>query len=92
LCEKPRNSFLNSYHSRNGFVLIKEGGIVKNNHFQASNFQNYSLEVDREILNRPGRKSNPIPTHPEEEEEPLKPGKEDPAKKKKKKSIYEVTY
>jgi hypothetical protein len=44
------------------------------------------------ILSRPGRRSNPIPTAPDEEEEPLKPGtKEDPSKKKKKKSQYEVT-
>lgn len=44
-------------------------------------------------MNKPGRRSNPIPTHPEEDEdEPAKPGKTDPAKKKKKKSIYEVTY
>ena len=45
------------------------------------------------VMNKPGRRSNPIPTHPEEDEdEPAKPGKTDPAKKKKKKSIYEVTY
>jgi hypothetical protein len=45
-----------------------------------------------EISNKPGRRSNPIPSRPDEEEEPVKPGKEDPEKKKKKKSIYEVTY
>ena len=44
------------------------------------------------IVNKPGRRSNPIPDRPEEEEEPLTPGKEDPTKKKKKKSLYEVTY
>lgn len=43
------------------------------------------------IGNRPGRKSNPLPSHPEEEEEEEpKPGKEDP-KRKKKKRAYEVT-
>jgi hypothetical protein len=43
------------------------------------------------IINKPGRRSNPIPTKPdEEEEEEARPGKEDP-KRKKKKRAYEVT-
>lgn len=43
-------------------------------------------------FNRPGRKSNPIPERTEEEEEkPAHPGKDDPSKKKKKPSQYEVT-
>lgn len=66
---------------------------MKNSNIQASDFPGYGeLIRATEILNKPGRRSNPIPTRPEEENEPLKPGKEDPAKKKKKKSIYEVTY
>ncbi len=49
--------------------------------------------IGNPIINKPGRRSNPVPTRPdEEEEEPAKPGKEDPTRKKKKKSIYEVTY
>jgi len=66
---------------------------VKNSNFQATDLPGYGVLIRaNETLNKPGRRSNPIPTRPEEEDEPLKPGKEDPAKKKKKKSIYEVTY
>jgi hypothetical protein len=42
------------------------------------------------ILNKPGRRANPIPTKPEEEEEEARPGKESP-KRKKKTRAYEVT-
>lgn len=64
------------------------------NNFQGRNLTWLSARIQRMVaMNKPGRRSNPIPTHPEEDEdEPAKPGKTDPAKKKKKKSIYEVTY
>ena len=66
---------------------------MKNVHFQAIDLSYGACNRgDRAIGNKPGRRSNPIPDRPDEEEEPLKPAKEDPAKKKKKKSIYEVTY
>lgn len=43
------------------------------------------------ITNKPGRRSNPIPDKPaEDEEEEAKPGKDEP-KRKKKKRAYEVT-
>ncbi|HEY0741305.1 MAG TPA: hypothetical protein VGD40_07585 [Chryseosolibacter sp.] len=65
-----------------------------NIHFDIVDFKLAAIRVDVELVsNKPGRRSNPIPTGPEEEDdEPAKPGKTDPAKKKKKKSIYEVTY
>ncbi|HEY0654926.1 MAG TPA: hypothetical protein VGD65_17430 [Chryseosolibacter sp.] len=73
-------------------LKVNEGGFVKKDIFQLQ-----GLDIAKAtgtlgaIVNRPGRKSNPVPTRPEEEEEDEpKPGKEDP-KRKKKKRAYEVT-
>lgn len=65
---------------------------MKNNNLEPNFKRDSGIIPDLGISNKPGRRSNPIPAHPEEEEDPVKPGKEDPAKKKKKKSVYEVTY
>ena len=64
---------------------------MRNVHFQPINLS-LTRSYGDITTNKPGRRSNPIPDRPDEEEEPVKPGKEDPTKKKKKKSIYEVTY
>ena len=66
---------------------------MKNVHFQTIDLLFQAGDrFSHAVSNKPGRRSNPIPDRPDEEEDPIKPAKEDPTKKKKKKSIYEVTY
>ena len=62
---------------------------MKDENIESSVKQVSDIEKLLEVTSRPGRKSNPLPTSPDEDEE-IEPGKQSP-KRKKKNNEYEVT-